>query len=705
MATRQGVSPSGGHVALACERWQSTRRSIAFSAALTLCIALSWQPLPAQARQDFLAANIDTTVSPGEDFFQYANGAWLKRNPIPDDEGIWAMESVTWEDLMSRLRRASEAAAASNAPRGSVERLIGDFWFTGMDSAAINQQGLGPLRLDLQRIDAIRSIGDVIEVVATLHRRNMLLDGYIHFVGPRTLFAGRVEQDERNSSRRIFNLSQGGISLGPWVYSATDAQRVGAEVYFKRRDAVRDYMFKTFLRLHGDSSRARTSADAVFDLEARLARGFSGGEEYHMVGLGELSRLAPAIDWNRYFRLIGARGLDSVNMRTPRFYQTLDSVLRTTPLETWRDYLRFCLVRSHAPFLDDATFGEFFALNSAWTGAMHPRPRWKRVVWQEQFWLGHPLARLVAKEYFPPSTKARYQAVGESLREAFRNRIVHLDWMSDTTKQNALLKLARLRITIGLPEKWLDFSTMPLRRDSYALNMIRSAEWFHDREMKQLNTPVDRAEGDPQYNLGGDAYYISEDNEAVLPSPREVPGWSEAELDDAFVYGATSLGHEISHAFDSKGRYYDSQGNKVDWWTTKDSVSFDARAQILIDEYNELITLEGQRVDGRSSLAENIADQVGARIELDAFKHTEQYKRNQKIAGFTPLQRFFLAYAYGRACHARPTGLPGSAGGAYAPCRERVNGVLMNIPEFYEAFNVKPGDRMYRAEDARVKIW
>jgi putative endopeptidase len=223
--------------------------------------------------------------------------------------------------------------------------------------------------------------------------------------------------------------------------------------------------------------------------------------------------------------------------------------------------------------------------------------------------------------------------------------------------------------------------------------------------MKQVNTPVDPTEGDPQYNLGGDGYYDQTSNEAWLPSPSEVPGWSEAELDDAFLYGATLLGHEISHAFDSNGRYYDAQGNMVDWWTPRDSAAFEARAQVLIDEYNEFMPLEGLRVNGRNSLAENMADFVGARIELDAFKKTEQYMRNEKIAGFTPLQRFFLAYAYGRACQARPAYLAARAGGAYAPCRERVNGVLMNIPEFYEAFNVKPGDRMYRGEGARAKIW
>jgi len=235
----------------------------------------------------------------------------------------------------------------------------------------------------------------------------MLLDGYIGFVGSRTLFSGRVEQDERNSSRRIFTLSQGGISLGPGAYSATDPQRV------KVRGAFREYLFNTFLRLHRNSSRARTSADAVFDLEARLAAAFPGRDEYQVVGLAELSGLAPTIDWNRYFRLIGAPGLKAVNVRRPQFYQALDSLLRITPLETWRDYLRFCLVRSHAPFLDDATFSESFALESAITGALHPRPRWKRIVWQEKNWLGLPLASLVANDYFPASVRARYQAVGD----------------------------------------------------------------------------------------------------------------------------------------------------------------------------------------------------------------------------------------------------------------------------------------------------
>jgi putative endopeptidase len=235
--------------------------------------------------------------------------------------------------------------------------------------------------------------------------------------------------------------------------------------------------------------------------------------------------------------------------------------------------------------------------------------------------------------------------------------------------------------------------------------MMRSAEWFHDSEMKRLNTPVDATDADLQYNVGGDAAYDFSNNEVDLPDPAGVPGTSNAQLDDAFVFGSTLLGHEISHAFDSRGRYYDANGNNVNWWTPKDSTAFDERAQPLIDEYNEFMPLEGLRVDGRASLAENMADLMGVRIALDAFMKTKQYKQNVMVAGFTPMQRFFLAYAYSRACHERPAYLAATVRGAYAPCRERVNGVLMNIPEFYEAFNVKPGDRMYRAESARAKLW
>jgi putative endopeptidase len=328
------------------------------------------------------------------------------------------------------------------------------------------------------------------------------------------------------------------------------------------------------------------------------------------------------------------------------------------------------------------------------------------VVWQEKNWLGLPLVKLFEKEYVPERTRGRYRAIGESFRQAFQSRIERLDWMADATKRAALLKLARLKITVGVPDSPIDFSTMPLQRDVYVLNMIRAAEWFHDQQIKRHNATVDPAALDLHPAVGGGAYYDDSNNEVHVPSPTQAPGVRDEDLDDAFVYGSTPLGHEIAHAFDSEGRHFDAYGNKVNWWTAADAAAFNERAQVMIDQYSQFTPLEGMHIDGRNTLRENLADLIGLRVALDAFKQTAQYKKNERIVGFTPLQRFLLAYAYAWMGHERKESLATRLkGGAYAPSRERVNGVVMNLPEFYEAFDVKPGDRMYRPESARVKIW
>lgn len=669
----------------------------AYSVSLLLVLLLSGVPAAAQ-RQDFLVANVDSSVSPREDFFQYANGLWFRRHPIPENASEWGTWNESWVEVDARLRRISEDAAGRRAPKGSLEQLVGDFWFTGMDSVTLNRQGLAPLRPDLDRIDRIRSTSDLLDVVATLHAR----DQWVGQTWSRPLFIGRVEKDQTRD-RWIYSLSRSGISMAsPAYYSGAEPEQA------RVRTAFREYLLKTFLRLQQDSARATASANAVFELEARLAHSFDAGGDDEKIGLEGLRRLAPTIDWDRYFRQIGATGIDSVRMAHPRFYQALDTTLRTTALETWKDYLRLWLVKTNAPFLDDVSRTDYFVYQRNYSGTLRQAPRWRGVLTRARdFVLPQPLARLFEKEYLPPRTRARHEAVAESFRAAFRDRIKQLDWMSDSTKQRALAKLDRLKITIGMPATRLDFGTMPLARDAYALNVMRASKWYRDVEMKQLNQPVDRSESDPRLSLG-EGWYDQERNEVAYGAGRlmGVPGLRDEDLDDAFVYGSSFLAHEISHAFDSNGRHYDADGNRVDWWTARDASAFDARAQLLIDQYNEFMPLEGVRVNGKLSLPENMADLVGLRIVVDAFKKTEQYKRNERIGGFTPLQRFFLAYAYARAGHERKEALAARLrGGAYAPDRERVNGALMNIPEFYEAFGVRPGDRMHRPDHARVKIW
>jgi putative endopeptidase len=656
----------------------------------------------AQGRPDVLTANVDSAVSPGDDFYQHANGAWLRRHPRPEGAPRWGRSNLVSEEIDARLRRISERAAATKAPRGSLEQLVGDFWSAAMDSGTVNRQGLAPLKPDLERIDRVRSTRDLLDVVAHLHRR----DQFIYNPWARPVFFGHVEQDEQDSDRWVYSLRQSGTTLpSPATYTATDPRSV------RLQQALRTALYQTFRRLEMDSVRAMRSADAVYALEARLARGFDPGYGYQKTAVADLARLAPAIDWPRYLERLGARGVDSVVMRSPRFYDALDSALRTTPLETWQDYLRFWLVKVNSGALDDTTFRIFWDYDAVSTGGVRPRPRWLRVLGQmRNAWLGQPLARLYEREHFPAGVKARQRAVADAMRQAFRQRIERADWVSDSTRRGALRKLERLRVTIGLPgerDQLIDYSSMPLRRDSYALNVIRASTWYQERNLRMLGRPVDRAASDLRPSFGEGSYFVAS-NEVKLGGAQLLiaPDVRDDEIDDAVLYGATFLGHEISHALDSEGRRYDADGNRVDWWAPADTAALAARARVLVEQYDAFTPLEGLRVNGERSLPENMADLVGLRIALDAFKRTEQFRRGETIGGYTPLQRFFLAYAFGRAeDQGRESLATLLRNGAYAPMRERVNGVVANVPEFYEAFGVKPGDRMYRPESARVQIW
>ncbi len=697
MTPKRRSFPSGGHLEVPRKRWPFIRPPVALSAVMILCIATSGRRSGAQDKQDFLTANIDTAVSPRDDFFQFANGGWFRRNPIPDDRARWGFWDLVNGDIDARLRRLNEVAAVANAPTGSLEQLVGDFWFTGTDSATINRQGLAPLQPYFDRIDRVRSTRDLIDVVAIFHREFRSLSWN------RVLFAGVMAQHAQESDRWTYALMQSGISMGPGAYSGSAPQQV------KMRAGFHEYAFKTFFRLQPDSAKARRSADRVFALEARLATASGQPSGEQTIGLAELTRLTPTFDWPRYFGRIGVARIDSVVMRNPAFYRALDSLLSTTSLDTWKDYLRFWLVKANAPFLDDRAFGDLFAWQNINAGALRAPPRWQRVLFEEMnFKLGQPLARLFEKHYAGAGLKAREHALAESLREAFRRRIERLDWMGDSTKRHALAKLAQMRITIGESGNGIDYSSMPLRRDSYVLNQIRATAWYHDRRVRMLSQPVDQRTKDPSAQFADD-WYDYRNNEVVLSAALAipfVPGSPDEVLDDAVVYGMTVLAHEISHGFDSEGRHYDARGNKVDWWTAADDTAFVARAEAMVDLYREFTLPGGVHLDGRSSLPETLADLVGCRIALDAFKQTEQFRKNERIGGYTPLQRFFLAYAFRHARHERKEILAGRrADGAYPPDREWVNGVLVNIPEFYEAFDVKPGDRMYRAENKRVKIW
>ena len=383
--------------------------------------------------------------------------------------------------------------------------------------------------------------------------------------------------------------------------------------------------------------------------------------------------------------------------------------MKNTPLEHWKNYLRFHLLRDNAAFLDNKTFDNNFQYRKTLSGATAPRPRWKRVIDAESDAMGEALGQIFVKEYFNETAKKRYSDLVENIRDAYKERINKLEWMSDSTKQKAISKLTKITKKVGYPEKWKDFSALKIDRGAYVLNMQRASEWWHNYMINKLGKPIDRTEWDmtPQE---WNAYYNPSNNEIVLPAGIfAVPGMKDADLDDAFVYGyagASTIGHEITHGFDDQGRQYDEKGNLQNWWVSNDEKQFSDRAKKIIQQFNEYMPVDTLHINGDATQGENIADLGGVLIGLDAFKKTETYKSEKKIGGLTPIQRYFLGYAYSWMFKIRKETLANRImTDVHSPAKERVNGPVVNVPEFYEAFNVKPGNKMYRADSIRVHIW
>ena len=661
----------------------------------TACTTPEKEPPP-----DFLSQNLDTTMSPATDFFQYANGGWIKKTTIPAEESAWGIGQLVQLDIYNRLRVISERAAAEPATPGTVSQQIGDLWTSGMDSAAIEKQGLTPLKEDMDRISTIRTTEDLLRVTAGFHQKN------IH-----VLFSDGVGQDDKNSAQMAYQLEQGGLGMpNRDYYFNTDEKAVQV------KNAYRHYLFVTFRQLGRDSATAQAQTAAVFQLETKLAQASrkladlrDPIKNYHKIDRAALQQLSPAISWTDWLKNSGIGNIDSLIVRQPEFYTALNTTLVKTSLEDWKSYLQFHLVQSAAPYLDQQTYANYFAYQRSLTGAAAPRPRWKRVLDAEERAMGEALGQLFVKEYFPEKAKQRYSDMVENIRAAYKERIQHLDWMSDSTKQKALNKLAHISKKVGYPDKWKDFSALKIDKGPFVLNMQRAAQWWNNYRISKLGKPVDRTEWEmsPQtYN----AYYNPANNEIVLPAGIfAVPGKKDEDLDDAFVYGyaaASTIGHEITHGFDDEGRQFDEKGNLHDWWQPADATQFKEKAGRIIRQFSEFVPVDTLHVNGDATQGENIADLGGLLLGLDAFSKTEAYKKGDKIGGLTQLQRYFLGYAYGWMYQERKETLASQLMvDVHAPSKERVNGPMANIPAFYEAFGVKPGDKMYRADSLRVSIW
>ena len=652
-------------------------------------------------KPDVLQAALDTTVAPGDDFFAYANGTWLQHHPIPASESSWGIGREVQNGVYAQLRSISQQAAGAQAAAGSAQQKIGDFWAVGLDSARADKLGAQPIQQELARIAALKLVGDVPGEIARLLP-----------LGVNALVSVEVAQDDKNSAKMAVHLWQDGIGLpNRDYYFNTDARTRRIRAQYVRHVAA------TFRLLGQDSVVASANAARVMKLETTLARSSRKLEalrdpyaNYHKLSVTQLGQLAPAISWPGWLRGLLLQQVDTVIVGQPEFYQTASRLLQTAPLADWQAYLSWQLTHKFAPALSRRFDQEqFHFYGTVLHGAQSQRPRWKRVLDMEEEALGDALGQLFAASYFKPAAKARYDTLVKNVEAAFAAHIRQLAWMSDTTKRVALEKLRRVVPKVGYPAKWKDYSALKIDRTSLAANVLRANQWAYRFQANKLGKPVDRTEWDitPQtYN----AYYTAANNEIVLPAAAfAIPGMLDADVDDAVVYGyagASTIGHELTHGFDDEGSQYDASGNLHEWWTKGDRRRFNQRVAGIVRQFSGYTALDSLHLNGRATAGENIADLGGIVIGLDAFKKTKEYQEGRKIGGLTPVQRYFLGYALGWQDQQRQEALAAQIlTDVHSPAQYRVNGPMADVPEFYQAFGVKPGQKLYRPDSARVKIW
>ena len=674
---------------------------------LNLFVALLCTVLTAHAadapspREDFLQANMEVSVNPGVDFFSYANAAWLRQHPIPATESAWGIGNVVREDLYDNLRTINEQAAVASGRVSREQRKIGDFWTTAMDVAKADRLGLAPLQSELVRIDQTRSVQEILDVAFALEP-----------LGVTAFFGVSVAQDEKDSDIMAVHLAQDGHGLPERDFYFN----TNASIAHIREEYVQ-HIARVLMLLGREAVSAQSAATNIMAFETELARASRKLEDlrdpernYHKMSLAEVTQKhTPSILWQE--RLAAWKLRPSyVIVGQPEFFSALEKLLHATPVPVLQDYLRFHLVSGHAEYLSKAFDDEHFAFHRrVLSGQKEPRPRWKEVLDAEEGAMGMVLGRIFVKEYFPAQSKRRYTRLVEAIRDAYRDRIARLDWMSEDTKAKARRKLKTITAKVGYPDKWKDYSALVISTNSYCENMMNAARWHFNDMISKFGKPVDRSEWSmtPQtYN----AYYRPENNEIVLPAAIfAIPGVPDAEVDDAVVYGyagASTIGHEITHGFDDEGRQFDARGNLADWWTAADAGQFTNRAEVMVKQFDAFEPLPGLHINGRASLGENIADYGGLLLGLEAFKKTAQYKKGEKIGGLTPQQRYFLGYALGWLHQEQEARLRRNLlSDVHAPAKWRVLGPLANITEFYEAFGVKTNQPMWRPPEARVKIW
>ncbi|TBX70343.1 M13 family peptidase [Flavobacterium silvisoli] len=652
--------------------------------------------------EDPLITNRDTTVSPTEDFFHYANGGWFKKHPIPDSESSNGIFRMIGDTINAQIKDICEKSAKNeDAPKGSNEQKIGDFYASGMDTLAIEKMGLKPLAMQFAKIQAVQDVPSLMNTI-----------GYLHTIGAGPAFSFYVSQDDKISSKHALFFSQGGLGLGNRdYYFNTDEQTVKIRTEYAKH-------LEVMMQLMGEDAAAAKSASAtIMKMETDLAKISRKLEalrdpvkNYNKMPLAQFKASTPAIAWENVLPQLGVAKADTVIVGQPEFFKGLDKIVTTYSIDDWKTYLKWDLVNSYAPYLNNAIEKQNFAFYSTvMNGVKKQKPRWKRIVEETDGALGELVGQVYVADYLPKGSKEKLLEIGNNIRDVYAEHIKKLDWMSEATKKKALNKLSKIVMKVGYPDKWKDMSSVVINRGTYCANVMAANKWSYDYMVKKFGKPVDRTEWSmfPQtYN----AYYNPSNNEIVVPACNIlVPGFEGRMPDDAILYGiigGSTFGHEITHGFDDQGSQYDENGNLKNWWTAEDLAKFKQKTKLIVEQFNKFEPLKGKFVNGDATQGENIADLGGVVMGFEAFKKSPQYKNKEKISGLTPEQRYFLAYGYAWMVHAKDEALARQImTDVHSPAQFRVNGPLMNIPEFYKAFNIKPGNKMYQPDNLRVVIW
>ncbi len=643
--------------------------------------------------------NLDTTAVAGNDFYQYACGGWMKNNPLTGEYSRFGSFDKLRENNLNQLKDLVTGIASKGGSEGSIEQKIADLYNISMDSTKLNKDGYEPIKTELQRIAALKSKEELVKLMPDLY-----------LSGIDTYFSISVEADQMSSKENLVQTYQSGISLVEREYYL-DNDAHTKEI----RDKYKQHVIKMFQLVGFTEAEAKTNMEAVLKIETRLATAAYDNVKlrdphanYNKMTVAELQKLVPVINWTEYLNALGLKNTKQLSISQKESLIEVGKIIESEPIQSQIAYLQWKLIDESASYLSDAIYAQNFDFyGKVLSGKKEQRPRWKRSVDIVDGVLGEAVGQMYVKKYFPPAAKERMLKLVGNLQKSLGERINALPWMGDSTKAKAQEKLGTFYVKIGYPNKWRDYSTLDIKKDSYFANIQRSNRFDHAYNFSKAGKPVDKDEWlmTPQTV---NAYYNPTTNEICFPAGILQPPFFDMNADDAFNYGAIGvvIGHEMTHGFDDQGCQFDKDGNLKNWWTATDKKNFDARAKVLSDYFDAIEVAPGVKANGKFTLGENIADHGGLQVSFNAFKTATAAKPLAKEDGFTPEQRFFLSYANVWAGNIRPEEIlkltksdPHSLG------RWRVNGALPHIQAWYDAFGIKADNKLFVPAEKRVSIW